>query len=193
MGKSVRLVLASGFANGGLGEAVNSFGWEQLYSVPPGHAASTEHVWRIDPEHTFHYFECTNYPLQYCSVMGPQHDLMLMLISARLDFLDADDLLAAFDRAATVEEREVTTFALGVGGGGEPDEDTAVRLRAALGDAEARVRLAGVEAAFATGWEIFRGELERLSVSDPDAAVRQAAAGALSGPPPADAVGPGGP
>ena len=179
--ESRRLVLSSGFANAGFGDFIARSGWPYLYIFPPGAAAATEYVWRIDPAHTFHYFECTNYPVEYCLVVGPQANEVLMRVSAELNFLDADDLAGAFDRASTIEEKEVTAYALGLSAGDVPDVAVAERVRVALGDVLPRVRLAAIDAAFVTGWETFRSDLERLSVADLDPDVRQTAINALAG------------
>ena len=180
MNQSRRLVLTSGFANEGMGELLQRTGWEFLYTHPPGITDTTEYVWRLDPAHTFHFFECTKYPVEYCMVVGPQANDMLAKTSINLDFLDVDDLAAAFDRSTTVEEKEVTTFALGLAAGDVPDEAIFTRIVAALNDADPRVRLAGIDAAYIAAWDTLRGELERLSVSDPDETVRATAGNALA-------------
>lgn len=178
--QSRRLVLASGFARGELWEVAARSGWTLTYILPPGLAATTEFIWRIDPEHTFHYFECTDYPVEYCLVVGPQHDEMLMRVSAQLNFLDVDDVADAFDRAATEEEKALTTFALGLAAGDEPEKDIYERIHSAFDDPSSRVRLAAIDAAFVTGWEIFRSDLQRLSATDPDPVVSGTAANALA-------------
>jgi len=180
MDQSRRLVLASGFANEGMGELLQRTGWEFLYTYPPGATDTTEYVWRIDPEHTFHFFECTNYPVEYCIVAGPNANEMLSKVSIYLEFLDVDDLAAAFDRSTTVEEKEVTTFALGLAAGDVPDELIFTRIVSALNDPDSRVRLAGIDAAFIAAWDTLRGEVERVSASDPDATVRTTATNALA-------------
>lgn len=179
--QSRRVVLASGFANEGMDELLTHSQWEFLYSISPDPAATTEYVWRIDPKHSFHYFECTNYPVEYCMVVGPQHDEVLMQISTLLNFLDVDDLSRAFDIASTVEEKEVTTFALGLGGGDALEDSIYKRIQLALNDPSPRVRLAAIDAAFITGWEIFQTDIERLSKDDPDPIVSTTAANALVG------------
>lgn len=179
--QSRRLVLASGFANDGLWEFVARSGWEFLYIFPPGTAAATEYAWRIDPEHTFHYFECTNYPVEYCLVAGSNPDEMLTKISPQLDHLEVKDIAAAFDRATTPEEKAVTVYALGLAASDEFDEVIFARIVAALHDAHPQVRLAGIDAAFIAGWEALRAELLRVSLNDAEAEVRGTAANALAG------------
>jgi hypothetical protein len=178
--QSRRLVLVSGFANGGLQAAVADAGWEYLYTYPPGRAEALEYVWRIDPEHTFHYFECTNYPLEYCMVVGSRPEEVLAQVSSRLDFLDADELASAFDRAATVDERALMTFALGIAADDAPQSTIAERIRSSFRADQPPVRLAAIDAAFVTGWETFLDELKRLSASDPDPLVNETAANAVA-------------
>ncbi len=161
--QSRRLVLASGFANSGFPEFIASTGWEFLYTIPAGDTTTTEYAWRIDPHHTFHYFECVNYPVEYCLVAGPRYAEVLTQVSTRLDFMDVDDLISAFDRSVTADDLEVTTFTLGLTAGKTPEPPIFERIRAAMQNELPRIRLAAIDAAFITGWELFQEDLKKLS------------------------------
>jgi hypothetical protein len=178
--ESRRLVLASGFANTGFPEFIASTGWEFLYTIPPGDSTTTESAWRIDPDHTFHYFECANYPVEYCLVAGPRYAEVLTQVSTRLDFMDVDDLISAFDRSLTADDLEVTTFTLGLTAGRIPEAPIYERIRGAMHHELPRIRLAAIDAAFVTGWDLFREDLKKLSTEDSDFVVRQTATNAIA-------------
>ena len=177
--QSRRLVLNPAFVSRRLKDVITHLGWPFLHSIPAGTVAANEYVWKMDEEHSFHYFECANYPVQYCIVVGTHPNDTLMHISVHLDFLDVDDLIGSFERATTVEEKELTTFALGLAAGENAEVDIYEHLRSSLNDPEPRVRLAGIDAAFIAGWEIFRQDFERLARTDPDPIVNKTAANAL--------------
>jgi hypothetical protein len=176
---SRRLVLAPGFAPQGLQELAARHQWEFLYTLPASTAATDEYVWRLDSQHSFHYFRCVNYPVDYCQVVGPRHGDWLFPLSTELDFLDVEDLLGAFDRATTAEERALTTFALALGAWETPERDIEERLRSRFSDADSQVRLAAIDAAFITAWPDFRADLERLAREDGDPEVKHVATKAL--------------
>jgi hypothetical protein len=177
--QSRRLLLVSGFANAGLPQVIAGLQWPGLYSIPPNPADALEQAWRIDEQHLFHLFECTNYPLEYCLVSGPRANAVLMQISTSLDFMDVDDVAAAFDRSASAEELRITTFALGLSAGEQADEAILSRLQSAFLHSQPSIRLAAIDAAFVTGWEVFAADLNRLALTDSDSDVRGTAANAL--------------
>ncbi len=175
--QSRRLVLASGFADTGFEQFIAGYKWPFLYTLPPQQDIEVkEYVWSVDPEHTFHYFECMNYPVEYCLVVGPQANTVLMDISASLDFLDVDDLAYAFDVASTPDEKRLTVYTLGLSAGANPDSVIFDRIQQAMSDANVPVRLAAIDAAFVTGWKTFNSQLENLLKNDPEPLVRQTAA-----------------
>jgi hypothetical protein len=177
--RSRRLVLSSGFANQRLDDVLRVTGWLYLGSFPPGQTEATEHVWLMEQDHTFHYFECVDYPVEYCQVFGPSANDFLRQISIRLDFLDVDDLSAAFDRSATPEEKRTTTFALGLASGAKFDPTIYERIHESFQDVNSSVRIAAIDAAFVTGWGAFRPSIEHLAVFDSDPVVSRTAAIAL--------------
>lgn len=178
---SRRLVLESGFVGGGLADALRSWECPFVGSIPPGDgAAAVEHVWKLDWAHTFHLFECVGYPVEYCQVAGPFADETLAEASTALRFLDVDDLLAACARAANGDEAAAAVFALGLAAGDTPEDGVVDRIRAASARPEPRARIAALDAAFVTGWDVFAQDFERAAASDPDPLVRETAANAVA-------------
>jgi hypothetical protein len=173
--RSRRLVLESGFSGQGLQSMIRTNDWRLIARVAPRSAAATVTIWKIDTEHEFHYFECCDYPIEYCRVVGARPNEVLSQISVDLSFLDVDDLASAFDSASTSDEQAIATLALGLCAGPIPDPVINARIQSAFHSRDGAVRLAAARAACAAGWTALRPAIESVAKSDPDAQVRQAA------------------
>lgn len=176
---SRRLVLSCDFVATGLQDIKERQQWQWRYSIAPDPVAATEYVWQVEPEHTFHVFTCTNHPVCYCMVVGPRAATVLEKLSGDLKPISTSELLRAYDHFTAPDERQGLTFALGICADGPIDEAIASRIRTSFADTSAQVRLAAIDAAFVTGWDAFKPDIERLSASDPDNVVRGTAANAL--------------
>ncbi|MDP9171004.1 MAG: hypothetical protein M3N54_10340 [Acidobacteriota bacterium] len=152
--------------------------WKWRYAIAPDPAAATEYAWQIDPEHTFHLFTCVHYPVCYCIVVGPRAGEVLEELTAELEWIPVSDLLKAFDHFTEGKDRKGLTYALGICSEASVDEEIVSRIRSAFGDAQPEVRLAAVDAAFVTEWDIFLPDIDRIIDSDPDDFVRGTAANA---------------
>lgn len=177
--QSRRLVLSCDFVATGLHDVRERQQWIWRYSIAPDPVEATEYVWQVEPGHTFHLFTCTNYPVCYCMVVGPRATAVLEKLSGDLHVIATSELLQAYDHFTAPEERQGLTFALGICADGPVDEAIASRIRTSFADGSPKVRLAGIDAAFVTSWDVFKPDIEHLSASDPDDVVRSTAANAL--------------
>jgi hypothetical protein len=178
--QSRRLLLACNFVSGRLREVAERLRWNWQYSIGPEEIDGVENVWRLDPEHTFHVFQYADYPVCYCIVDGPRAADVLQGLRGELVDIDLHHITEAFDRSVTIQDWRSLTYALGICAGDEVEEAIASRIRLAFAHEHPEVRLSAIDAAFITGWDMFRQDLERLGASDPDEDVRDTALNGLA-------------